>query len=188
MNCCHVVMQPGNLLVFPRDVAIFFLDEAHFHLSMCANKEDMHYWNVTNPRELHQWTLHSDRVTVWTALSRSWIIGPYFFEEDIRAVSVNSIRYITMILPELDVFELKDVWSWRMRPEPKKQRLPWTWARFPGHLISLWGDFNWPTSSPDLAPCDFFCGDTSNAKFTITALRSWKPSRILSGPISQKYL
>lgn len=27
---------------------------------------------------------------------------------------------------------------------------------FPGRLISLQGDFQWPARSPDLAPCDFF--------------------------------
>ena len=27
---------------------------------------------------------------------------------------------------------------------------------FPGRLISLRGDVNWPARSPDLAPCDFF--------------------------------
>ena len=27
---------------------------------------------------------------------------------------------------------------------------------FPGRLISLRGDVNWPARSPDLTPCDFF--------------------------------
>uniref|UniRef100_A0A1B6CGM5 Uncharacterized protein n=2 Tax=Clastoptera arizonana TaxID=38151 RepID=A0A1B6CGM5_9HEMI len=27
---------------------------------------------------------------------------------------------------------------------------------FPGHLISLRGDVEWPPRSPDLSPCDYF--------------------------------
>ena len=50
-----------------------------------------------NPKEYHQRPLHSDRVTVWCAVSRMGIIGPYFFEENGRAVTVNSVRYLTVI-------------------------------------------------------------------------------------------
>lgn len=46
------------------------------------------------------------------ALSRNGIVGPYFFQDDNRALPFDSVRYMTMIqdsfLPELDEFELKD--------------------------------------------------------------------------------
>lgn len=150
------------LAVLPGNAIIFFSDEAHFHLSGCVNKQNMRYWSVTNPRELHQRPLHSDRVTVWCALSRNGIIGPYFFEADNRAVSVNSTRYLTMIqdffLPELDDFELEDVWFQQDGATAHTARIVMDFlrSRFPGRLISLRGDLNWPARSPDLAPCDFF--------------------------------
>ena len=39
-----------------------------------------------------------------------------------------------------------------------KSRISMNFLRqaFPGRLISLRGDLNWPARSPDLAPCDFF--------------------------------
>jgi len=57
----------------------------------------MRYWSGVIPREIHQRPLHSDRVRVWCAISRIGVIGPYFFDEDNRAVTVNSERYVAMI-------------------------------------------------------------------------------------------
>ena len=53
----------------------------------------MRYWSGENPRELHQKPLHCERVTVWCAISVMGIIGPYFFEENKRAVTVDAARY-----------------------------------------------------------------------------------------------
>jgi hypothetical protein len=39
-------------------------DKAHFHLSGCVNT-NFRYWARTNPKELHERPLHSQRVTVW---------------------------------------------------------------------------------------------------------------------------
>jgi len=79
------------------DDAVFFSDEAHFHISGCVNKQNMRYWSGVNPKEIHQRPLYSDRVTVWCAISRIGIIGPHFFYEDDHAVTVNSERYVAMI-------------------------------------------------------------------------------------------
>ncbi|CAJ0956957.1 unnamed protein product [Ranitomeya imitator] len=62
------------------------------HLSGCVNKQNMRYWSETNPREVHERPLHSDRVTVWCAISRVGIIGPYFFQDNGRTKTVNSER------------------------------------------------------------------------------------------------
>ena len=70
------------LIGLPNDTIVFFSDEAHFHLSGYVNKQNMRYWSRDNPRELHQRPLHSERVTVWCALSQVGIIGPWFFEEN----------------------------------------------------------------------------------------------------------
>lgn len=70
---------------------MFFSDEAHSHLSGCLNRQNMCYWSNNNPRERHEKPLHCERETVWC------VIGPYFFEENERAVTVNSERYGNMI-------------------------------------------------------------------------------------------
>ena len=68
----------------------------------------------TNPRELHEKPLHCERVTVWYAISKSAIIGPYFFKEDERAVTVTTALYREMLssflFPKLDKITLGDVW------------------------------------------------------------------------------
>ena len=73
------------LLGMPHDTLFYFSDEAHFHLSGAVNKQNMRYWSPDNQRQLHHRPLHSQRVTVWCALSRVGIIGPWFFEENERA-------------------------------------------------------------------------------------------------------
>jgi hypothetical protein len=87
------------------DIVLIMSDEAHFHLSGTVNKQNFRYWATENPRELHQQPLHCERVTVWCGVSRTCIIGPYFFRENGRTVSVNTDRYLAMLhdyfLPEL---------------------------------------------------------------------------------------
>ena len=52
------------LLGLLEDTLVFFIDEAHFHLLRSANKQNMRYWSLEIPRELHQRPLHALRVTV----------------------------------------------------------------------------------------------------------------------------
>ena len=124
----------------------------------------MRYWSGNNPRELHERPLHSDKVTVWCALSRVGVIGPYFFEEDNHAVTVNSQRYVDMIKnffePALEEMHLGNVWFQQDGATAHTARASMTVlrAKFPGRLISLRGDIPWAAHSPDLTPCDFFMG------------------------------
>ncbi|GJQ83479.1 hypothetical protein Trydic_g19271 [Trypoxylus dichotomus] len=53
---------------------VWLSDEAHFHISGYVNKQNMRYWSGIYPREVHERPLHSDRVTVWAAISRVGII------------------------------------------------------------------------------------------------------------------
>lgn len=156
-NACEALGE--NL---PHDTLVFFSDEAHFHISGCVNKQNMRYWSANNPRELHQKPLHCERVTVWCAISRVGIIGPYFFEENERTVSVNAVRYREMIttffLPKLQEMNIGDVWFQQDGATAHTARCSIELLRenFPNRLISLRGDLPWPARSPDLAPCDFF--------------------------------
>ena len=150
------------LLDLPDDTLVFFSDEAHFHLSGAVNKQNMRYWSAENPRELHLRPLHSQRVTVWCAISRVGIIGPWFFEENERTVSVTSERYLKMLqdffLPKLNEMGLDDVWFQQDGATAHTSRASMVFLNetFPGHVISLRGDLQWPARSPDLAPCDYF--------------------------------
>ncbi|PNF42004.1 hypothetical protein B7P43_G12994 [Cryptotermes secundus] len=140
------------LETLPPDALVFFSDEAHFHLSGYVNKQNMRYWSGNNPRDLHERPLHSDKVTVWCALSRVGIIGPYFF------------RYMDMIKnffePALEEMHLGNVWFQQDGATAHTARASMTLlrAKFPGWLISLRGDIPWAAHSPDRTPCDFLWG------------------------------
>ncbi|PNF30075.1 hypothetical protein B7P43_G04239 [Cryptotermes secundus] len=127
-----------------------------------TEKQNTCYWSGNNPRELHERPLHSDKVTVWCALSRVGVIGPYFFEEDNHAVTVNSQQYVHMIKnffePALEEMHLGNVWLQQDGATAHKAQASMTVlrAKFPGQLIWLRGDIPWAAHSPDLTPCDFF--------------------------------
>lgn len=127
-----------------------------------VNKQNMRYWADRNPRELHQRPLHSPKVTMWCAISSAGIIGPFFFEENGVTVTVNGDRYVNMLedffLPQLDQLDLGDVWFQQDGATAHTCRASMAVLRehFPGRLISLRGDLQWPARSPDLTPCDFF--------------------------------
>jgi len=61
------------------EFVILTSDEAFFHLNGSVNKQNFHYWSRINPRQVHEQPLHCDRVTVWAAVAKFGVIGPYFF-------------------------------------------------------------------------------------------------------------
>lgn len=140
-------------------------DEAHFHLDGNVNKQNCRYWASDNPRELHQQPLHSEKVTVWCALSKVGIIGPYFFENQRgQALVINSERYVAMLreffIPYLEEneWDINNIWFQQDGATAHTARVSVDVLHetFPGRLISRNGDVPWPPRSPDLAPCDFF--------------------------------
>jgi len=57
----------------------------------------MHYWSSANPREIHQRPLHSDWVSAVRNIENRDHWSLLFFDEDDRAVIVNSDRHVAMI-------------------------------------------------------------------------------------------
>lgn len=146
------------------ETILLMSDEAHFHLDGYVNKQNFRYWSVTNPQELHERPLHSSKVTVWCGVTKKCVIGPYFFEEGGRTVTVNQERYLRM----LDTFLIPELK--RKRIGLKKMLFQQDGAtahtanavmdflrmKFAGRVISRNGDIAWPARSPDLSVCDFF--------------------------------
>jgi len=150
----------------PPTAALWCSDEAHFHLSGTVKKQHFRYWADNNPRDLHQRPLHSPRVTVRCAVSRSGAVGPYLFEEGGETVTVTSNRYCEMsenfLRPRLEEFDgSEDFWFQQdgATAHTARRSLGILRELFPSRLISLQGDIGWPARSLDLNPCDFFlCG------------------------------
>lgn len=150
----------------PETSTFFSSDEAHFHLCGAVNKQNFRYWADSNPKQLHERPLHSPKVTVWCAISLFGIIGPYFFEENGRTVTVTAGRYVSMLEnffePQLqrlsDETNLGDLWFQQDGATAHTARISMDKLRqmFPARLVSLRGDVGWPARSPDLSMCDFF--------------------------------
>jgi len=76
---------------------ILMTDKENFHLCGNVNFHNCRYWATENPRDIHQKTLHFEKVTVWCGVASFGVIGPYFFEDEAgRAVTVNSACYTEM--------------------------------------------------------------------------------------------
>lgn len=146
---------------------LFMSDEANFFLSGYVNKQNYRYWADENPRIFHQRPQWSSKVVVWCAVGMSGIIGPYFFEdEDGRALTVYSDRYVTMlqdfVRPELQARQLNNIWFQQdgATPHTALQSRAVLRGLFPNRLISRFGDLTWPSHSPDLTAPDYFLWGT----------------------------
>lgn len=146
------------------NMILLMSDEAHFHLNGSVNKQNFRYWSSQNPRNIHEKPLHSPKVTVWCALSRFCIIGPYFFEENGVTVTVNSQRYVHM----LNTFLRQELFRRQINrgrvyfqqdgatAHTADQSMRVLRQMFPNKVISRFGDIPWPPRSPDLSSCDYF--------------------------------
>ncbi|KAI6659690.1 hypothetical protein LOD99_14614 [Oopsacas minuta] len=73
-------------------------DEAHFHLDGQVNSKNNIFWGSSRPDEVNETPLHSQKVTMWCALSMKGIIGPLFFEESGQTVTVTKERKMVLHL------------------------------------------------------------------------------------------
>ena len=72
---------------------LMFSDEAHFELHGHVNNQNFRYWDRMRPANFHRsCPLHSPRLTVWAGISKSGIVGPFFFRQ-----TANGERYLTML-------------------------------------------------------------------------------------------
>ena len=92
------------------------------------------------------------------------VVGPYFFEEQDKAVAINSDRYVQMLVeflqPRLNNLGYRNSNLWFQQDgataHTATKSMEVLRKMFPSRLVSLRGDVPWPARSPDLAPCDFF--------------------------------
>jgi len=81
---------------------ILWSDEAHFTLSGRVNTQNCRIWAQEHPHAFVQQPLHDEKVTVWAGMTSTFLIGPYFFQEEddngvLRTTTVNGHRYLIML-------------------------------------------------------------------------------------------
>ena len=143
---------------------LFMSDEAHFHLNGYVNKQNFRFWSNFNPHELHEKPLHSEKVTVWCAISAKFIVGPYFFEEKGETLTVTSDRYLAMLkdffIPELSRLNVNLANTWFQQDgatsHTARKCMDFLRQHFPSKIFSRFGDIAWPPRSPDLTAPDYF--------------------------------
>jgi hypothetical protein len=59
---------------------LWFSDEAHFHLSECANKQNMSIWTSENPQRIMEISLHPAKCTMSCGISKQGLTGPIVME------------------------------------------------------------------------------------------------------------
>ena len=140
--------------------------ECHAHLSGTVNMQNFRYWGTENPgNDLIDESPRSVlKVTMWVAGGWYGIIGPYFFEDDNdRTATVNQVNYRQIIkrffIPELrrlaqnqgNEIQMRTQWFQQdgAPPNTAKATREFLPTQFPGHLISLCEDNEWPPYSPD---------------------------------------
>lgn len=151
---------------------MWYSDESGFNLDAVPNKKSTVCWTANNPDFRIEKFMRTQRgLMVWAAISRTGIIGPYFFNEDDdeeelepHPTTVNAARYLGM----LQTF----FWdNWRQQPNwqnnifmqdgaPPHFALPvrnWLNENLPNRWIGRGSpNIAWPPRSPDLTPCDSF--------------------------------
>jgi hypothetical protein len=53
---------------------VFFSDETWFSLCGEVNSQNNRFWSAENPRHIHEFPLHDEKIGVWCAISASRII------------------------------------------------------------------------------------------------------------------
>ena len=77
---------------------IWFTDEAHFHLHGAVNNHNNIFWGTSPPEEISPKELKGEKVTAFVAFNaKHGLLGPYWFQENGRTVTINAERYREII-------------------------------------------------------------------------------------------
>jgi hypothetical protein len=63
---------------------IWFSDNSHFYLNAAVNNQNCRVWSKEKPTFCLEKPLHDDKLTVWAALSLTGVIGPLFFNRNMK--------------------------------------------------------------------------------------------------------
>jgi hypothetical protein len=78
---------------------IWFNDEAYIHLTGDINRQNVLFWGTQHPHQIHESTLHDQKVLVWCAVSAQSLIGPLMSEHYVTGE--NYAMMLDSFLPQL---------------------------------------------------------------------------------------
>ena len=132
-------------------------DEAYFYLNLPENSQNNRYWGNTDQEYAIELPLHDKKLLVWCAISATHVYGPYFFDD-----TVNQHNYLHMLktffIPRVSkTRDYRNCYFQQDGASPHKANAVQDYLaiQFPERFIKK---ESWPPRSPDVNPCDFFCG------------------------------
>ena len=167
----HVLSQSCGATEYLR--RIVFSDECIFRLNGHVNKQNVRIWAQERPSQVNEAPLHSPGVMVWCGISKTKIIGPFFFNDENVTGSSYKNMLSTYAFPRFqrlddDYIFMQDGasphFSLTVRNYLNRKR--------PNNWIGRGGPIPWPARSADLTPCDFFLWGHIKAKVYSTHTES----------------
>ena len=135
-----------------------FSDEATFKLHGSVNRHNCVIWGTEKPYNIAEVPIKSPGITVWCAMRKDMIIGPYFFEGTVTAKSYKTMLE-SFFIPELKKRRKLNSTTFQQDGAPPHWGLEvraFLNANFPGRWIGRDGPILWAARSPDLTPLDFY--------------------------------
>ena len=144
---------------------IVFTDECMFRLNGHVNTQNVRIWGTERPTEGNQVPVYSSGVMAWCGITKEKVIGPYWVEGG--TVTGDSYKFMLSrkVFPALRRLEREYVFQQDgAGPHRASSVRAYLNRKCDNHWIGRQGPIDWPARSPDLSPCDFFCGDTSKER------------------------
>ena len=142
---------------------VLFSDECTFHNNGSFNRHNFHYYSDSNPYQIrtinnqHRWS-----VNVWGGIMGSYVIGPYFFEENLNVTTFTDFlaNEFPILLENIPLELRRTMWLQMDGAPPHFDRRVRQFLNdnFHNRWIGRGGPIEWPPRSPDLTAPDISMG------------------------------
>lgn len=140
---------------------VMFSDEATFKNDGQLNRHNCHYYFDENPRwfrevdHQHKWS-----VMVWCGIINGYLVGPYFFDENVNRHSFLRLldTHLDNMLENVDLETVRQMWLQLDGAPPHFALVVRNYLnqQYPNRWVGRGSVVPWPPRSPDLTPPDFF--------------------------------
>lgn len=140
---------------------VMFSDESTFKNNGELNRHNCHYWSDVNPHwhrqvdNQHRWSIH-----VWCGIINGYLIGPYFFNDNVNGGNFLALlrNHLPQLLEDVDLHTRQRMWIQLDGTPPHYAVIVRNYLnqQFTDRWIGRNGPVPWPPRSPDLTSPDFY--------------------------------
>ncbi|XP_044265289.1 uncharacterized protein LOC123011749 [Tribolium madens] len=144
---------------------VLFTDEAIFTRDGISNRHNTHIWADKNSHQVYEHHFQ-DRfsLNVWADIIDDHLIGSHVLPQRLTGAAYLDFleNVLDDLLEDVPLAIRRNMWYMQDGAPPHYARVVTNWLN--NHFLEKWigrqGPVAWPPRSPDLNPCDFFCGVT----------------------------